>query len=666
MIVPVNSDNYRNLFADAERFLELSEGTINDLNAYYGYMKDFYNKAAQDPNRKGYKFVMMPIDEDVFGINLNTRTISVPAAFSRIGGVQADQMAELVIFETDRYFDYMDLANTLIYVQWQLPNANQTTGATFIDMIDLESKPGKIRFAWPLHNVITKYDGIVKFSVRFYLMTEEEDADGKIQNKLAYSLNTLETSFAIKPALNPSADVIPEQLGGLFERSIINSLFTNTGRIPPVEPSFGEPGLNLTIVDKDNSFVRYTTEKESPIQMQIAKLHDNKLAFKAQATTKDAGNVKYDWRFCADGDLLDDGSLNWQSLNTQGEFVYEEAKFLPHPVTGEPMLSNLDRYYFFDEEDPEEPRPFTGTTIPKDTQLFEKYTQYSLPGTGDVVGYYAVAATNVIGDLDADGLTSKTIWSSRCYLPGPADVKFPSETDPDKIFSKVIEDGIPIVKVNTVEDINSPNMTYTWYCDSLVEQDAIDSAKNDKALNSSAKVPKVDLTKPGWYTANVAVNLNRKDKNRGTPVAYTVYADAKIDEVKISDDLTDRAISLATGEQYDLIVDVVVNAPDGFTAETIADALYKNLKYRWEYRTLDSKNDWVELKPEDISENNPLKMGVRLNESGNVLRIRRPQNETAAVRSYRCIVTNDLGANNSFVVVPDESDQRSPIFHILS
>lgn len=665
MIVPVNSEKYRNLFADAERFLKLSEGTINDLNAYYGYMKDFYNEATKD--RKGYRFVMMPMDEDVFNINLNTRTISIPTAFSRIGGVQADQMAELVIFETDRYFDYMDLANTLIYVQWQLPNASQTTGATYIDMKDLESKPGKIRFAWPLHDVITKYDGVVKFSVRFYLMTEEKDADGNIQNKLAYSLNTLEASFAIKPALNPSGDVLPEQLGGLFEKSIINSLYTGDGRIPPNEPSFATPGLDMTIVDKENSFVRYATDKESPIKMQIAKLHDNKLVLKAQANTQDAGNITYDWRFCEDGHMLDDGTLLWESLNTQGEFVYEKAEYPRNPATGKEFLSNIDRYYENkgDEENPDW-QPFTGSEIPEDTQLFEKYTQYSLPATGDVVGYYAVVATNVIGDLETNGLESKPVWSSRCYLPGPAEIKFLSEDDPTKIFSQVVEDGIPTIKINTVEDINSPNMKYTWYYSSLTAEDAINSANNNVPVNSAEKLNTLDISKPGWYTANVAVNLNRKDKDVGTPVAHTIYAKAKIDEIKISDDLADRAISLSAGEQCDLIVDVAVNAPEGFSADSISDTLYKNLKYKWEYRTLDGKNDWAELKAEDISETNPTKMGVSLNESGNILRIRRPQNETAAVRSYRCIVINDLGANNSFTAVPDEADQRSPIFHILS
>jgi hypothetical protein len=335
MIVPVNSDSYHNLFLDAEKFLGLDEGTINDLNAYYGYMREFYVRAAERP--EGYRFIMMPLDEEPFRIELNSRDITVPATFTKIGGVQADQMAELVIFETARYFDYMDLANTTIFVQWQLPNGD--TGATHIDIKDLESVPGKIRFAWPLHNVITQHSGTVKFSVRFYLIDEEIDEEGKVQKRMAYSLNTVDKSFMIKPALNPAAEIQTENLSGLFEKSIINSSYVGNGRIPPLDPLFEKPGLDLTIVDKENCFVRKTDAKETGIELQIAKLHDNKLILKAQAVNRDSGNIVYDWRFARDDDKLEDGTPLWNTLNTTGKFEYEKAVFSKNSVSGKEYLN---------------------------------------------------------------------------------------------------------------------------------------------------------------------------------------------------------------------------------------------------------------------------------------------------------------------------------------
>jgi hypothetical protein len=59
---------------------------------------------------------MVPLDEDPFIIDLNTRSITVPTSFSKCASVQTDMLAETIIFVVDRYFDYMDLANTEIYV----------------------------------------------------------------------------------------------------------------------------------------------------------------------------------------------------------------------------------------------------------------------------------------------------------------------------------------------------------------------------------------------------------------------------------------------------------------------------------------------------------------------------------------------------------------------
>ena len=146
MIVPVSSEKYKNLFAEAAAFLNLfkEEGeddiVINSINEYYSHMNSFYRHASRGPEySKGYKYIMMPLDdvgENAFDINLNTRAITVPIDFAKVGGVQSDQMAELVIFSVDRYFDYMDLANARIYVQWQLPDKDHTTGATEIQIKD--------------------------------------------------------------------------------------------------------------------------------------------------------------------------------------------------------------------------------------------------------------------------------------------------------------------------------------------------------------------------------------------------------------------------------------------------------------------------------------------------------------------------------------------------
>ena len=89
MIVPVNSEKYSALFADANQVLDLSgDNAIDNLHEYYTHMKDFYNKG-----RDGYRFIMMPLNEvgeQPFAINLNNRSITIPESFTKVGAVQSD------------------------------------------------------------------------------------------------------------------------------------------------------------------------------------------------------------------------------------------------------------------------------------------------------------------------------------------------------------------------------------------------------------------------------------------------------------------------------------------------------------------------------------------------------------------------------------------------
>ena len=121
----INAESYKKLFMEAEAFLE-SKGIVNsdkskiriqDINDYYAHMQDFFSK-------DGWQFVMFAtekgiVNEQPLTINLDSRSISVPAAVASCASVQKDQLAEMLIFEVDRFFDIMDLSNTEIFVQWK-------------------------------------------------------------------------------------------------------------------------------------------------------------------------------------------------------------------------------------------------------------------------------------------------------------------------------------------------------------------------------------------------------------------------------------------------------------------------------------------------------------------------------------------------------------------
>ena len=79
-----NSDSYLELFTEAYEFLQ-DEGYIEDtgkerfnsLAEYYSHMADFFNSG-------NYKYVMLPLQEEPFKIDLNNRAIEVPQSFANV------------------------------------------------------------------------------------------------------------------------------------------------------------------------------------------------------------------------------------------------------------------------------------------------------------------------------------------------------------------------------------------------------------------------------------------------------------------------------------------------------------------------------------------------------------------------------------------------------
>lgn len=68
----------------------------------------------QDQN-KPVSAILLPSDENIYEINLNTRTINAPEFLS----VRKDHAAETVYFLVDRYYDNMDLSRTSCVIQYK-------------------------------------------------------------------------------------------------------------------------------------------------------------------------------------------------------------------------------------------------------------------------------------------------------------------------------------------------------------------------------------------------------------------------------------------------------------------------------------------------------------------------------------------------------------------
>ena len=58
------------------------------------------------------KAIILPSDEIIYNVNLNTRTIETPSYLS----VERDQGAETIYFLVDRFFGEIDLATTACFI----------------------------------------------------------------------------------------------------------------------------------------------------------------------------------------------------------------------------------------------------------------------------------------------------------------------------------------------------------------------------------------------------------------------------------------------------------------------------------------------------------------------------------------------------------------------
>ena len=99
---------------DPEEFK--SKITFSTLQGYFENIEYIKNL--------GGRYLFMPLTEELFIINLDTRQITVPSHFKKNGiGIVGDDKAEILYFVVDRYYDVMDLYHTAIGIKWTLkPN----------------------------------------------------------------------------------------------------------------------------------------------------------------------------------------------------------------------------------------------------------------------------------------------------------------------------------------------------------------------------------------------------------------------------------------------------------------------------------------------------------------------------------------------------------------
>lgn len=305
-----NREKYQVLFDKAEKTLQQAaeNGNLPDgidinsleivtLNQYFAYLQDLIALSSNE-NIKSY-FLRLPLDEELFEINANTRTIKIPSNFSRNGvGVQGDETAEIVYFSIDRYFDHTDLANEEmnIVIQWEAKNKDKQTiyGISPNFGKDIETIPGKIIFGWPIYSELTQTPGTIKFAVRFFSLGEESSEGIRALN---YSLATLPSEISVGATID--YDLIKKTVMEVDKGKMIINRIKNVGIYDPSIPAPSEPTIStpLYVVGYDNTvhIVDLPTEPGQGVTLRVS-----------ARPTDDTSGIVYDWRkYGYDSDISD-------------------------------------------------------------------------------------------------------------------------------------------------------------------------------------------------------------------------------------------------------------------------------------------------------------------------------------------------------------------------
>lgn len=184
-------------------------------------MQEYYDLLyrIQDQNKPSLA-VLIPSDETIYDVDLATRTINGPAFL----GVEADHRSEVIYFKVDRYYDHMDLINTVCLIQYQ--NAKKESGLYVVPFYDADTfiDEDKLLIPWCISGQVAAAAGKVKYSIRFYSIDDSK-------SELTYNLSTIETTTDIKESLVVDINLDKEGENDRVQRLLDTKEYTVTEQI---------------------------------------------------------------------------------------------------------------------------------------------------------------------------------------------------------------------------------------------------------------------------------------------------------------------------------------------------------------------------------------------------------------------------------------------------
>ena len=467
-ITPENTTKYKALFEKVSEILNI-EPAISTLDEYFQHLHEI---SLKDPS-----LIILPLDEEKFFIDGNSRKITVPQAFVKNGvGVQGDHYAEYIYFEIDRYFENIDFGSPSITAVVEFIDANQQKHFTKAWIKYTDEKSSKVLIGWPITQDVTSKAGPIKFSVRLF------ELEG---NSYKRSFGTLIGQLVVNPSLDfaiskAEIDNIQGKLDADVEgevlRRMINSPAADYSKDKVVSPVF---------------LFRYK-EGVGPNDLCNADAGD---VLKVQAIAP--GSVTYSW-------FKDKTPITAERVYKQLTAFKENVLIYENKGTDEAPVYRL--------------ADVSEETFATGGPYYESYSEYILPSSkdgetmSDITGTYrCVAQNNMYGfsrsSDDAhnipEGRTDEDCIIGSVVVPGPTAFGDDSTMLSEKV--EIVDGGSLTVGVTGVtakdrdtytwnfkgDDGNSRDIATTGNTCSLLDIEGIYTASVTRTRNGAVSEPKV-------------------------------------------------------------------------------------------------------------------------------------------------------------------------------
>ena len=475
-VTPENNTRYQALFEKVNEILGLpkknDQGTVitHAISTLDGYFQHLHEISLKDPS-----LIILPLDEEKFFIDGNSRKITVPQAFTKNGvGVQGDHYAEYIYFEIDRYFENIDFGSPSITAVVEFIDANQQKHFTKAWIKYTDEKSSKVTIGWPITQDVTSKAGSIKFSVRLF----ELDADG---NSYKRSFGTLIGQLVVNPSLDfaiskAEIDNIQGNLNDDVENQVLDRMISS----PAADYSKDKVVSPVFLFRYKNGV--------GPNDPCSADAGD---VLRVQAIAP--GSVDYSW-------LKDNNTIAAKNTFEKLEAFKENILIYENKGTEAAPSYRLADVTADDFADP------------KKGPYYELYSEYVLPNEGDITGeYHCVAQNTTYGYTRTskeplnipEGWTADDCKIGVVTVPGPTAFGDDSTMLSGKI--EIVDGGSLTVGVTgaiakdrdtytwnfTGDDGNSRDIAITENTCSLLDIEGIYTASVTRTRNGAVSEPKI-------------------------------------------------------------------------------------------------------------------------------------------------------------------------------